>query len=73
MDLLTGLEYELGPVLGYEHSDTGVMLDTLATGTRRVPSAGSDWFDGAVFDGVFAVSQAKLAEQFLAGPVSRPR
>ena len=42
MDLLTVLEHELGHVLGFEHQETGVMEDTLTTGTRRVPSYGID-------------------------------
>ena len=45
MDLLTVLEDELGHLLGFDHQETGVMADTLATGRRRTPSAGgpTDW------------------------------
>lgn len=40
MDLLTVLEHEIGHALGYEHEESGVMIDTLSAGTRRL--AGSD-------------------------------
>src|SRR5262249_46225054 len=45
MDLLTVLEHELGHLLGFDHDDSGVMLDTLPEGIRRSPAAGSgiDW------------------------------
>jgi hypothetical protein len=42
MDLLTVLEHELGHVLGYEHEESGVMIDTLPAGTRRGPGNGID-------------------------------
>jgi hypothetical protein len=38
MDLPTVLEHEIGHVLGYEHSQTGVMKDTLTAGRRRTPT-----------------------------------
>ncbi len=42
MDLLTVLQHELGHMLGKEHEATGVLIETLPTGTRRVPSDGID-------------------------------
>ena len=35
MDLLTVLEHEVGHMLGNQHADAGVMLDTLFAGVRR--------------------------------------
>jgi probable HAF family extracellular repeat protein len=64
IDLLTVLEHELGHLLDFDHAATGVMEDTLATGTRRVPSAASDLVDVAVLDRVFADSQRNLAAPF---------
>jgi hypothetical protein len=37
MDLLTVLDHELGHLLGFEHSKSGVMIDTLPEGIRRTP------------------------------------
>ena len=54
MDLLTVLEHEIGHVLGFDHEQTGVIEDTLATGTRRTPSAGSDTAWLAAIDVMFA-------------------
>jgi probable HAF family extracellular repeat protein len=34
MDLLTTVMHELGHILGRDHEDSGVMVETLATGTR---------------------------------------
>ena len=60
MDLLTVLELEVGHLLGFEHADTGVMIDTLPTGTRRVPSSGSDSVDVAVLDWLVGDGQTSL-------------
>jgi hypothetical protein len=43
-DLLTVTIHELGHLLGYDHSDGGVMADSLSVGTRRV------WRDGLMLD-----------------------
>jgi DNA-binding beta-propeller fold protein YncE len=48
MDLLTALEHEVGHLLGREHEDTGVMIDTLTAGTRRTPSGGLNLFDPGI-------------------------
>ena len=44
MDLLTVLEHELGHLLGFDHKETGVMAETLATGIRETPMAVIDEF-----------------------------
>ena len=44
MDLLTVFEHELGHILGYEHTDYGLMSPTLATGVRETPTAVIDQF-----------------------------
>jgi hypothetical protein len=41
MDLLTAVMHELGHVLGYEHSDAGLMRESLLPGVRSM------WDDGA--------------------------
>ncbi len=43
MDLLTALVHEIGHLLGQEHADDGVMIDTLVTGIRRMPGSEIDW------------------------------
>lgn len=39
MDLLTVLEHEVGHMLGYDHQQSGVMVDTLFAGIRRLPTS----------------------------------
>ena len=60
MDLLVVLEHEVGHLLGFEHAGTSVMIDMLPTGTRRVPSSGSDLVDVAVLDWIFGDGQTSL-------------
>jgi hypothetical protein len=36
MDLLTAVMHEIGHVLGYDHTESGVMQDTLPVGVRRL-------------------------------------
>ncbi len=48
MDLLTVLEHELGHILGCDHTDTGLMSATLATGIRETPMAVIDEFFAGV-------------------------
>ena len=43
-----------GCLLGFENRDSGVMAETLAGGTRRIPSSGSDLVDVALLDQIFA-------------------
>ena len=44
IDLLTALEHELGHILGYDHTDYGLMSPTLATSLRETPTAVIDQF-----------------------------
>jgi hypothetical protein len=54
LDLLTVLDYGLGHMLGFEHTASGVMAETLPPGTRCVPSFSSDLGGLALLDQVFA-------------------
>jgi DNA-binding beta-propeller fold protein YncE len=45
MDLLSVLAHEFGHLLGHDHENDGVMIETLSTGIRRMPgdSEVNDW------------------------------
>ncbi len=45
MNLLTVLAHEIGHLLGQDHAVDGVMFDSLATGSRRLPGSTevNDW------------------------------
>ncbi len=45
IDLLTALAHEIGHLLGHDHEDDAVMIDTLPTGIRRMPGSTdvNDW------------------------------
>jgi hypothetical protein len=60
LDLLTVLEHESGHRLGLEHTASGVVVETPATGTRRTPSSDRDLGDTAVRDGSFAAILTSL-------------
>lgn len=69
MDLLTAVAHELGHLLGYEHSDDGLMADTLATGERHMPSTNSGMLEPILVDLVLFDKK----KQWLTEPVASDR
>jgi hypothetical protein len=55
MDLLTAIAHELGHLLGFDHSESGVMDDTLAAGVRTLPAVATAVSEPAVVDSVLAL------------------
>jgi predicted Zn-dependent protease with MMP-like domain len=53
MDLLTAIAYELGHLLGYEHSEDGTMHYMLVAGERHMPTTGVGPRQLAIFDAIF--------------------
>ena len=63
----------MGHLLGLGHTDVSVTAETLAAGTRRVPSFGSDLADAAVLDRDFAAgrtSERGFLDRWLGPPGS---
>ena len=60
MDLLTVLEHEVGHLLGYEHEESGVMIDTLPAGTRRTPAGAASSIDLAGIDWLSAFADPEF-------------
>jgi hypothetical protein len=55
MDLLTAVSHEVGHLLCHDHSDGGVMDDTLDTGVRNMPAMGKVLSEPAVVDSILAL------------------
>ncbi len=54
MDLLTVVMHELGHVLGFDHDEEGLMAETLAPGTRLLPTSEEGSPDGSPSPGPLA-------------------
>ena len=58
MDLVAALTHEVGHLLGHDHEQSGLMAETLSTGTRKDPG-GADADAASFQDAIFALLAAE--------------